>query len=203
MRLARTADRGGLRGLWTELDHAAVPDLDHLVDARAREDERPVLVPVEREDLPGGRGDGERSGGKGRSEVVHAGAGGRVCGGAEVEDLERAVGRASRDDVRLVRGEEGLVDTGRVCLEGRERSWTFWGPLHWGQSSTPASVEATYEFHGAVPGRGDELVLVDVGPVDGEDFARVLLPGTDREVLDVLANIERDVRWYRANLPGS
>ena len=45
------------------------------------------------------------------------------------------------------------------------------------------------------------MVLVDIGPVDREDFAGVLLPGTNREILDVLARIEYDVVWCRADLP--
>ena len=129
MGFAHAAHRWGLRRLRAQLHHAAVPDLDRLVDARAREEERPVLVPVEREDLAAGCGDGECGRGERRGESVCARAGGSVCGGTEVKDLERAVGGAGCDDVGLVWGEEGLVDAGRMRLEGCERPWTVWRPL--------------------------------------------------------------------------
>ena len=69
------------------------------------------------------------------------------------------------------------------------------------QQSTLGGMEATHEFHRPIPRRRDELVLIDVGPIDREDFAGVLLPGTDREILDVLARIEHYVRRHSANLP--
>ena len=69
------------------------------------------------------------------------------------------------------------------------------------QQSTQSRMKATHEFHRPIPRRRDELVLIDVGPIDREDFAGVLLPGTDREILDVLARIEHDVRRRCANLP--
>ena len=40
----------------------------------------------------------------------------------------------------------------------------------------------THHLDSAVPGAGAELVLVDEVPVDGEDFAVVLLPGLDGEL---------------------
>ena len=111
LRLAHAAHARCARRISTELDHAAVPDAQDLVYAAAREHERPVLVPVKREDFAARRRDGQCGRGERCGESVCARAGGRVCGGAEVKDLERAVGRASGDDVGLVWREEGLVDT--------------------------------------------------------------------------------------------
>lgn len=119
LRLARAADRGVLRSLGAQLHHAAVPHLDRLVDARAREHERPVLIPVEREHLRAGRGHGERCRREGCGEGVGGWPGGRVGGRAEVEDLERAVRGAGRDHVRLVWREGGLVHAGWVRVDGR------------------------------------------------------------------------------------
>ena len=47
--------------------------------------------------------------------------------------------------------------------------------------------EATHQLHCAIPRGRYELVFVYIGPVDGEDFARVLVPGTNRKVLYTLA----------------
>lgn len=55
--------------------------------------------------------------------------------------------------------------------------------------------EGTHDFSCPVPGGGDEKVLLRVGPVDRVDLARVLLPGADREVLNVLAAL---CIWRRA-----
>ena len=114
VRLARPAHRWVLRRVRPELHHTAVPDLDRLVDARAREQPRAVLVPVDAQDLGAGRGHGERRGGERVCEGVCGARGEARC--AKVEDLERAVGGAGREDVGLVWGEEGLVDTGCMRL---------------------------------------------------------------------------------------
>lgn len=45
-------------------------------------------------------------------------------------------------------------------------------------------VWETYDFYGTVPGAGAECVFADEIPVDGEDFALVLLPGLNGEVVD-------------------
>jgi len=42
---------------------------------------------------------------------------------------------------------------------------------------------STYELHAPIPRRRDKGILLDVGPVDREDFSSVLLPCTDRMVL--------------------
>ena len=119
LRLAHAAHRRILRCIGPELHHAAVPDLDHLVDACAREQPRPILVPVERQHFAARRGHGERGRRERRGEGARARGGGHVCGRAEVEDAHGAVGGAGRDGVGLVRGEEGLVDAGGVGLERR------------------------------------------------------------------------------------
>ena len=192
VRLARATDSGRLprRGVRAEPDHAAVPDADRLVDPGGREHERAVLVPVEREHLPAGRGHGQRCRRERRGERGAAGRGGRVRGRAQVEELERAVGRARREHVGLVRREQRLVHAGGVRLQRRQRSRPIGRPLRAGQRPPEQSAgvrRGTYELDGPVPGGGDELVFADVGPVDGEDLAGVLLPGTYREVLHALA----------------
>ena len=52
---------------------------------------------------------------------------------SKVEELERAVGRARREHVGLVWGEERLVHAGRVRLEGRERPRAVRRPLRGGE----------------------------------------------------------------------
>ena len=119
LRLAHAAHRRILRCIGPELHHAAVPDLDHLVDPRAREQPRPVLVPVERQHIAARRGHGERGRRERRGEGTCARGGGHVRGRAEVEDAHGAVGGAGRNGVGLVWGEKGLIDAGGVGLERR------------------------------------------------------------------------------------
>lgn len=52
----------------------------------------------------------------------------------------------------------------------------------------------THELHGAVPGGGHEEVLLEVGPVEGEDLARVLLPRAEGQILEVLAGRSTSAR---------
>lgn len=114
LRLAYPADAWGGGALRPQLHHPAVPHAHRLVDAAACEHERPVLVPVEAQDLRAGRGHGERRGGERVREGVCRSGGEARC--AKVEDLERAVGGAGGEDVGLVWGEKGLVDAGCMRL---------------------------------------------------------------------------------------
>ncbi len=71
-------------------EHPTVPDPHALVGACGREQELSVFVPVEREELRADAcGDGERGGGCIRCSSCR-----EEGWGAEVEDLERAIGGA-------------------------------------------------------------------------------------------------------------
>lgn len=169
------------------LDHPAVPDTRRAVDARAREHERPVLVPVERKHLPARRGHRQRGLRERARERICARAR-RVCGRAQVEEPDGAVRRARREHGGRVWAERGLVSARGVRLQGLHGVRALRRPLRrLAQARTRADTRAgTHYFDHAVPGRGDELVLVQVGPVDGEDLAGVLVPGADGQVLAAL-----------------
>lgn len=113
----------------SKLDHPTVPHTHHLVHACAREHERAVFIPVNCQDLRPRRRYSKRRGG-GRFGECTAERGCRDksrC--AQVKDLERAICRAGRDYVGLVRGKDGLVYACCVRLKGGNRARTLWRPL--------------------------------------------------------------------------
>lgn len=110
------------------LDHAAVPHTGGAVDACACEHKRAVLVPIECEHFAPGRRHRQHRLRKGARERVRPGPG-RVRGRAEVEQAERAIRRARRDEAGGVRAEGGLIYACTVRLQRLERMQPLGRPL--------------------------------------------------------------------------
>lgn len=158
---------------------ADIEGADHSVHARCRNDRLAILIPVVCEgfgwgDLgwEHGRGLGGSVEGEGENEVVGGGG-----WGTQVEEAEVGVGGYAGDEGGGVRGERGGVGAG-VGWESEEGGWAGRGPLG-GVSGVVAfggGGVGTYNFDGTIPRARTESVFGHEVPVNGKDFALVLLP---------------------------
>ena len=112
--LCRFLDRRSAR--WWYPYHPAVPDLDCFINPSTRQRERSVLVPIQRQDLHTRCWYGQCSEGNRRIERPWGCGSGCVRGTArngnpEVEDLQGPIRRAGSQDIRMMRGKKGLINT--------------------------------------------------------------------------------------------
>lgn len=86
----------------------------------------------------------------------------RTCGRAQIEDTEMAIRADAAEHTRVVRAKRRRIRAG-MRGQRRDAGVCIWVP----------------DFDCAVPRGREEGVFCDEVPVDGEDFARVLLPRGD------------------------